>query len=326
MSNPTVDELVGDYLARLEEAARDLPAGRRTELLDEIREHIDAGRETGAASDEAAVRTMLDRLGEPEDIAAAALAEDAGWQPAAAGAPPAPVGVPSPSGTGLELAAVLLLTVGSIIPVVGWAVGVVLLWASRLWRTWEKVLGTLVVPGGPGLFFWFGIVFGVRTCTGSATRDPGAGTILESRTCTVAGFPAWLGTALLVAALVAPLVVGAVLYSRARARAATEPAVLQPAPDVPTAGRAEPAARSPWGGSEIASVILLAASTVFAIALFGPAGVVLALLALIAGLVFVWSSPQWTQREKRIATVVAAVPPAVALLGVVAFTMMWRVM
>lgn len=202
MSNPTVDELVGDYLARLEEAARDLPAGRRTELLDEIREHIDAGRETGAAADEAAVRTMLDRLGEPEDIAAAALAEDAGWQPAAAGAPPAPAGV----------------------------------------------------------------------------------------------------------------------------RAATEPAVVPPAPDVPTAGRAEPAARSPWGGSEVVSVILLAASTVFAIALFGPAGVVLALLALIAGLVFVWSSPQWTQREKRIATVVAAVPPAVALLGVVAFTMMWRVM
>ncbi len=325
MSNAAVDELVSDYLARLEQAARDLPAGRRTELLDEIREHIDAGREAGAASDEAAVRTMLDRLGEPEDIVAAALAEDAGWQPPA-GAAEAPAGAARRPGTALELAAVLLLTVGSLLPLVGWAVGVVLLWASRLWRASEKVLGTLVVPGGPGLIFWFGIVFATRACTGSATRIPGSGTVLESRTCTVAGLPPWLGMSLLVAALVAPLLVGALLYLRARARVAAAPVVRQPMQPALTPARAETVARSPWGGSEIAGVVLLAASTVFAIALFGRVGVVLALLALIAGLVFVWSSTQWTQREKRIATGVAAVPPAVALLGVVAFTMMWRVM
>ncbi len=35
-----------------------------------------------------------------------------------------------------------------IVPVVGWFVGVVLLWVSKAWTTGEKWLGTLVVPGG----------------------------------------------------------------------------------------------------------------------------------------------------------------------------------
>ena len=43
--------------------------------------------------------------------------------------------------------AVSLLTFGSIIPVVGWLAGVLLLWTGRRWRTWEKVLGTLVIQG-----------------------------------------------------------------------------------------------------------------------------------------------------------------------------------
>lgn len=325
MSPPTVDELVSDYLARLEEAARELPAGRRTELLDEIGEHIDAAREAGAGSDEAAVRTMLDRLGEPEDIVAAALAEDAGAQPSA-GSAAAPAGAARRPGTGLALAAVLLLTVGSLIPVVGWAVGVALLWASRLWRPSEKLLGTLVVPGGPGLFFWFGTLFAVRTCAATATGSA-SGTVEESTTCTVAGLPPWLGTSLFAAGLVAPFVVGAVLYMRARARAAAAPAAMQePAQPAPTPARAEPTGPSPWGGSEIAAVALLGASTVVAIALLGPAGLLLGMVALVAGLVLAWSSQQWTRREKWIATVIAAVPPAVALLGAVALIMMWRVM
>ncbi|HEY5195981.1 MAG TPA: hypothetical protein VIJ51_03025 [Solirubrobacteraceae bacterium] len=30
----------------------------------------------------------------------------------------------------------------------GWLVGLVLLWSSRLWTTREKLFGTLIVPGG----------------------------------------------------------------------------------------------------------------------------------------------------------------------------------
>ena len=51
-----------------------------------------------------------------------------------------------PSG---DLLAVVGLVVGSLVlPVVGWLVGLVLLWRSRSWTTLEKVLGTLVWPGG----------------------------------------------------------------------------------------------------------------------------------------------------------------------------------
>jgi hypothetical protein len=76
---------------------------------------------------------------------------------------------------------VLLLTAGSFVPVVGWLVGVVLLWTSTLWRLREKLLGTLVVPFGLGLalFGWpllFGLYGGSQTCTTSGgfgtTQEP----------------------------------------------------------------------------------------------------------------------------------------------------------
>ena len=51
-----------------------------------------------------------------------------------------------PSG---DLLAVVGLVIGSLVlPVVGWLVGLVLLWRSRSWTTPEKLLGTLVWPGG----------------------------------------------------------------------------------------------------------------------------------------------------------------------------------
>lgn len=73
---------------------------------------------------------------------------------------------------------VLALYFGSlVIPVVGWIVGVVLLWEGPRWSTAQKWIGTLVwpvsfavagvvlfaagtaaAPDGPGRAFWFGIV------------------------------------------------------------------------------------------------------------------------------------------------------------------------
>ncbi len=51
-----------------------------------------------------------------------------------------------PSG---DLLAVVGLIVGSLVlPIVGWLVGLVLLWRSRSWTILEKLLGTLVWPGG----------------------------------------------------------------------------------------------------------------------------------------------------------------------------------
>jgi hypothetical protein len=59
-----------------------------------------------------------------------------------------------------ETVAIVLLLAGGFLWGVGWLVGVVLLWLSDVWTVREKLLGTLVVPGGlalPGavLVFWF---------------------------------------------------------------------------------------------------------------------------------------------------------------------------
>jgi uncharacterized membrane protein len=66
------DELVAAYLARVERAASRLPAGRREELIGDLREHIEIARAESEAETEAEVRTILDRLGDPESIVAAA--------------------------------------------------------------------------------------------------------------------------------------------------------------------------------------------------------------------------------------------------------------
>src|SRR5947199_968381 len=65
-------QLVGEYLQRLERELTDLPLDTRNEIIDEIRRHI--AEESGGLSDEsdAALLNLLERLGDPADIAAAA--------------------------------------------------------------------------------------------------------------------------------------------------------------------------------------------------------------------------------------------------------------
>lgn len=74
MTATKTGKLVEDYLHRLEMALRPLPPSQRDQLVCEITEHIEQGRAQGQS--EAAVRDLLDRLGEPEDIAAAALGDE----------------------------------------------------------------------------------------------------------------------------------------------------------------------------------------------------------------------------------------------------------
>jgi uncharacterized membrane protein len=70
--NVTTDPLADDYLRRLDAAASALPAHRREELVSEIRDHLQEGLRQAPAGDKTAVRNMLERLGPPEEIAAAA--------------------------------------------------------------------------------------------------------------------------------------------------------------------------------------------------------------------------------------------------------------
>ncbi|MCW2992814.1 MAG: hypothetical protein JWQ18_309, partial [Conexibacter sp.] len=68
-------------------------------------------------------------------------------------------------------AAIVLLLLGGFVAGAGWLVGVVLLWASPRWSVGDKLVGTLVFPGGLlGGVFALGIasVGGTTTCYGPA--------------------------------------------------------------------------------------------------------------------------------------------------------------
>jgi hypothetical protein len=68
MDTMETDHLVDDYLRRLEHAAAHMQRARRTELIAEIRGHIETALREEEAAGEAAVRNVLDRLGPPEEI------------------------------------------------------------------------------------------------------------------------------------------------------------------------------------------------------------------------------------------------------------------
>lgn len=119
------------YLERLSKAARDLPRARRRELVSEIEQHI---RETLAATpvaNEAEMLTLLDRLGDPEEIAAVASSRSEVTR-----------------STTMETWAIILLLLGGFVFLAGWLAGLVLLWSSSLWTRRDKLIGTLVIPGG----------------------------------------------------------------------------------------------------------------------------------------------------------------------------------
>jgi hypothetical protein len=145
---------VEKYLGELEGELRDLPRSRRQELLTEISDHIDAALAQTPDHDEAEIRNVLERLGDPADIAQEARQR---------------LGVPRARSGAFEVAAVILLPIGGVvIPVLGWVAGVILLWTSRVWTTREKLAGTLLFPGGlllPVLLFSGAI--GMRVCFGS---------------------------------------------------------------------------------------------------------------------------------------------------------------
>lgn len=122
MSTMQADRIVDDYLRRLEAAATHLQRSRRAELVAEIREHIEAALRQEDAVSEVAVRNVLERLGPPEEIVAAAE-------------PPPSEG--SFRAGKLEIGALIAL----VVPFVGWLVGAVLVVASRAWSGREKAFG-----------------------------------------------------------------------------------------------------------------------------------------------------------------------------------------
>lgn len=75
MTKTDLDNIVEGYVRRLEAALSPLPELRRQQLVSEITEHLAEARSTLQNETEAALRELLDRVGQPEEIAAEALAD-----------------------------------------------------------------------------------------------------------------------------------------------------------------------------------------------------------------------------------------------------------
>lgn len=131
---------INSYIGRVDAAARGLPPDRRIELLDQLREHLDAVAGAPGAS-EVSVLAAIDRLGDPAEI----VASEAGV-PQALGVA---LDTSARSAWGpLEIIAVLLLIVGTfLIPVVGPLAGLVCAWFSPAWTRGEKLVATLLCSG-----------------------------------------------------------------------------------------------------------------------------------------------------------------------------------
>ncbi len=158
------DRIVKRYLADLDQALAGLAASRRREIPDDVSAHIAEARARLDGGDEAAVRALLERIGDPEEIAA-----EAGARAASGPRRWADAWVP------------WLLLLGGFLFVLGWPVGVGLLWSSATWRLRDKRLGTLVVPGGLALpMLLLSLPTSARTC--STSGGPGAPTVTHCTT------------------------------------------------------------------------------------------------------------------------------------------------
>ena len=202
MSTTTSQQLVEDYLKRLRKASRELPREERGELRAQIEEHLRDALPTEPS--EAVTRTVLERVGDPEALVAEHLDR---------------LGRPARRAGAQEWAAIILLLIGGFIFLVGWIVGVVLLWSSRAWTAREKLVGTLFVPGGLAVGLWLGLFAGSSTIQCGSSGGPGRPTITH---CT--GGPSTLHevlvSALFVALIIAPIGTAIFLARRARAVAA----------------------------------------------------------------------------------------------------------
>lgn len=131
MSTSTLHPAARDYLRKVRREGRDLPTDRLDELMRDLEEHLAASIPSDASDAQAG--EVLERLGDPREVTAAARPEST----AAAQRRGA-----------REWAAIFLLLFGFFALVVGWFAGLFLLWSSRAWTTRDKLVGTFLLPGG----------------------------------------------------------------------------------------------------------------------------------------------------------------------------------
>jgi hypothetical protein len=206
--NPDTDKIIDAYLTDLREALSGVPASRRNQIVTEIAEHIDEGRQMLDVESDLTVRAMLDRIGDPAEIAM-----EAGSVPGRSLRRRSDPWVPW-----------LLLFggfVGLVFPLlaVAWLVGVALLWISPTWNIGQKLLGTFVLPGGL-LPLMIMLIQPVAVTSCSSYEAPGRPAVEH---CSSSGhtLPPLIGIPVFVVALVAPILTALYLGSvERRVRAA----------------------------------------------------------------------------------------------------------
>jgi hypothetical protein len=200
MSTHTLHPLAADYLNRLRRAGRGLPRSRLKELAAEIEEHLSEA--IGPEASDAEALTVLDRLGEPEEIIEAEEPRSAARQ--------------DTPGT-REWAAIILLLFGGFIFGVGWLVGLVLLWSSRAWTTLDKWIGTLIFPGGLAVVVFVGLLaVGTTSSSNSGFCYETAAGRMHCSGAASGGGPDILAIVLLAVVVLAPLATAVYLARRAR--------------------------------------------------------------------------------------------------------------
>ena len=213
MTAPHADQLIDGYLARLTVAATDLSPSVREELIEDMRAHIAEARTHEPEETDATILNILDRLGDPELLAAEARQR--------------PTPVPSRQSSawpGLFRSGILEIGALVLLPFV-WVIGVILLWLSPAWNTRDKVIGSIFSLGGyPGIFI-IGGAFGHHgigvTSSGNSciSSTDSAGNVTQA--CT--SMSAWeviglvLSVALVVIVWLLPVITSVYLALRLRA-------------------------------------------------------------------------------------------------------------
>lgn len=129
MTAPHGDQIIAGYMKRLDAELDSLPRARRKELTEDIAEHVAQARRELTDETDADVLTILDRVGEPAEIANEAKAR---------------LGVSAVAPGPLEILALLLIGVGEVLfPVlpVAWVAGAGLVWRSGAWSSRQKRFG-----------------------------------------------------------------------------------------------------------------------------------------------------------------------------------------
>lgn len=181
----TSPDLAERYIAELDRLLTHADPDERADVLASVREHIEAALAEQAAQGRAPdVAAVLAGLGSPEQVAGGVRSDGRPAGPTPTAVAPRTAAL---TGTWVAPVACLLLIVGAlggilVAPLVLWVGGAILMAASPLWTTREKVLalvvspvGYLAVMGAATLSFW--------TISCSETYDGPSGLALSTGTC-----------------------------------------------------------------------------------------------------------------------------------------------